>query len=89
MRINCSTLSAALENPDIMKVVVSIVATARNMGLEIAAVGVRTKEQLDFLTSIMCDMVQGDLFGLPRNAEEFEEDLKCGFAVIDESREAA
>ena len=46
------------------------------IGLDVIAEGVETKEQLDFLNSIDCDIAQGYYYSRPIPVDEFEEFLK-------------
>ena len=41
----------------------AVVAMAHGLGLQVAAVGVETDEQLAFVTRLGCDLVQGNLIG--------------------------
>ena len=50
----------------------SIVTMAKNLNMGIVAEGVETTEQLNFLTSLNCDLIQGYLFSKPLSIEEFE-----------------
>ena len=49
------------------------VGLAHQLGLTIAADGVETQEQMDALTSLGCDTVQGNLIAPPLCAEELAE----------------
>jgi len=51
----------------------AVTAMARNMKLGVIAVGVETKEQLEFLKTTGCQEVQGFLICRPLPAEEFPE----------------
>ncbi|MCR5591572.1 MAG: EAL domain-containing protein [Lachnospiraceae bacterium] len=53
-------------------IVEASVRMAKQLGLSVIAEGVETQEQLDFLTSINCDMVQGFYYSRPVPEEEFE-----------------
>ena len=44
--------------------------------LVIVSEGVETKEQLEFLQSVNCDMIQGYLFDKPLSTYDFEQRLK-------------
>lgn len=51
---------------------VLIVNLAHQFGLKVAAEGVETLEQVEFLTEIGCDELQGYYFSKPMTADEFE-----------------
>ena len=53
-------------------IVESSVRMAKQLGLEVIAEGVETKEQLDFLAQIDCDIVQGYYFSRPIPTNDFE-----------------
>jgi diguanylate cyclase (GGDEF)-like protein len=49
----------------------AIVTLGHHLGLEVVAEGVETAEQLAFLTTTKCDLVQGFLLGRPAEAAQF------------------
>lgn len=51
----------------------SVIEFAHKMGLSVAAEGVETKEQLEFLKEHKCDIVQGYYFSKPLPSKEVEE----------------
>ena len=53
-------------------IVEASVRMAKQLGLSVIAEGVETQEQLDFLSSIKCDIVQGYYYSRPIPPEEFE-----------------
>ncbi|MCR5790604.1 MAG: bifunctional diguanylate cyclase/phosphodiesterase [Lachnospiraceae bacterium] len=57
-------------------IVESSVRMAKQLGLKVVAEGVETKEQLDFLKSIDCDIVQGYYYSKPVPLKEFDKMLK-------------
>ena len=50
----------------------AIISMAKDLGLDVVAEGVETKEQSDFLRMNGCQYVQGFYFSKPLNVEEFE-----------------
>ena len=53
-------------------VVTSVVRMAKWLGIPVVAEGVETKEQVEFLRSLGCDMVQGYFFARPIARGDFE-----------------
>ncbi len=53
-------------------IVKSIITMAKSIGIKTIAEGVETEDQLDVLTELGCDQVQGYLLGRPVPAQEFE-----------------
>lgn len=54
-------------------VVASVIALAKKIGADIVAEGIETSEQLEFLRSVHCDMVQGYIFSKPQPIPDFEQ----------------
>ena len=61
-------------------VVTSVVRMAKWLGVPVVAEGVETKEQVDFLRSLGCDMVQGYYYARPIARDDFEKLLDKGSA---------
>jgi diguanylate cyclase (GGDEF)-like protein len=55
------------------KIIKSVIRLIRDFDMTVIAEGVETKEQLEFLTEIGCDMFQGYYFSKPVPVDEFEE----------------
>ena len=53
-----------------------IIDVASDLGMKVVAEGVEDQDQVDFLKSVHCDIIQGYYFSKPLRAEEFEELLK-------------
>jgi EAL domain-containing protein (putative c-di-GMP-specific phosphodiesterase class I) len=62
-------------------VVSSIISEAHELGLDVVAEGVETKEELDFLNSRLCSQAQGYLLGRPVPAETLTQLLQEGKKV--------
>lgn len=59
VKIDRSFIKGIPNIPDDMSITTALVELLHNLGLEAVAEGVETAEQLQFLTSIGCDIVQG------------------------------
>ena len=57
-------------------IVEGIISIAKDLQLKIISEGVETKDQIDFLLSVGCHMVQGFYFAKPMSVEEFEKENK-------------
>jgi len=58
-------------------IIQTIIGMAENLGMEVIAEGVETKEQRDFLAANGCRLYQGYLFGKPVPLDEFTARLKA------------
>lgn len=50
----------------------TIIVLAKKLGMEVITEGVETKEQLDMLSAMGCNMYQGYYFSKPIPVDEFE-----------------
>lgn len=55
----------------------NIITMSKELGMPVITEGVETKEQVDFLMTVGCDMFQGFYFARPMHVENFEEQY-CG-----------
>ncbi len=62
----------SLYNISGVHIVKSIIQMAKSIGIQTIAEGVETDDQLDILTGLSCDQVQGYLLGRPVPARDFE-----------------
>jgi len=76
LKIDQSFIKDMIENIDDQIIVKSIIDLAHNLGLSVVAEGVETKETLDHLDKLGCDIAQGFLIAKPMPANEFEKFLK-------------
>lgn len=61
-------------------VIPSVIDMAKKLKLEVVCEGVETKEQVDFLKSVGCDMVQGYYYSKPISQSAFNEMLEKGIS---------
>ncbi len=54
-------------------VVRNIIRIAKTLGMKIVAEGIETAEQVEFLKSVQCEIVQGYYYGKPMPLSEFEQ----------------
>jgi diguanylate cyclase (GGDEF)-like protein len=58
------------------EIVKAVITLAKSIGIKTIAEGVESQDQLEILTSLGCDEVQGFLLGKPMDKDEFEKLLK-------------
>ena len=90
VKIDRSFIENIAQDPRDRALVMAIIALARNLGVEVVAEGVETREQLEVLSSFegrpvnmfRCDRIQGHLFSPPVARDEIPDLLrrKPGFA---------
>ena len=72
LKIDQSFIKDMAENIDDQLIVKTIIDLAHNLGLTVVAEGVETREILNLLNQLGCDIAQGFLFSRPLDAEKFE-----------------
>lgn len=72
LKIDQSFVADALESSDNALIIQTIIAMGSNLGLEVIAEGVATKEQADLLNTAGCQAYQGYLFSKPVDVATFE-----------------
>ena len=65
-------------DPDNATLARAIIAMSQGLGLQVIAEGVETEEQLEFLRSCECDMVQGYLFSKPLSPKRMLDRVRSG-----------
>ena len=81
LKIDRSFVRDVTADSDDAAIVMAIIAMAKSLKLEVVAEGVETREQLDFLRTKDCTIVQGYLFHKPLQAEELDELFARTFAA--------
>ena len=60
----------------------TIIALARNLGMQVVAEGVETRAQFEFLCEHGCDLIQGYYFSKPVSAAEFERLVRAAQPLV-------
>ncbi|MBU2552157.1 MAG: EAL domain-containing protein [Proteobacteria bacterium] len=76
LKIDRSFVMSALDDRDDREIVKTIIAMARNLGLDTVAEGVETRQQVEFLSRQGCHVMQGFYFSRPVPMAEFTRLLK-------------
>lgn len=77
LKIDRSFLLEVPANNDDNSIVRAIIAMAHSLGQKVVAEGVEEVEQLDFLTQLNCDVIQGYFFSKPLNKADFVDFLSA------------
>jgi EAL domain-containing protein (putative c-di-GMP-specific phosphodiesterase class I) len=72
LKIDRSFISGITADSEHLKIIRSILQMAWNLGMNVVAEGIETKDQLACLRALKCDYGQGFLFSPPANAQFFE-----------------
>lgn len=70
LKIDRSFIGRMANGDENSEIVRTICTLANNLGMEVVAEGVETREQLELLRSLRCEYGQGFLFAKPLNAEK-------------------
>ena len=76
LKIDRAFIAGLPEDKDDVALVEAIVAMAHSLNLQVVAEGVETAEQLAFLSSLGCDLIQGYYFSKPLPFAQFEAYLR-------------
>ena len=86
LKIDRSFVHGLTSNPDDAAIVKTVIAMAHSLKLRVAADGVETVEELEFLRMHGCHEVQGYLVGRPMSALEFQHFLATNPALAEPPR---
>ncbi|WP_271274205.1 EAL domain-containing protein [Aliamphritea hakodatensis] len=76
LKIDRSFVTGLGQNHEAFELVKNIIHLSHDMGKRVVAEGVETREQLDILTGLQCDEIQGFFFSPPVSADSFRELLE-------------
>ncbi len=82
LKIDRSFISEIRSVDDDISIVNAIVSMAKGLKMSIVAEGVETKEQLDYLSYLGCNVVQGFLFGHATQLEKVEQQFHRNIALM-------
>ncbi len=71
IKIDQTFISNLKKNSQSATIIRAVIGLARGLEVPVIAEGVETKEQLEFLTSVNCDEVQGFIIGRPQPIEHY------------------
>lgn len=77
LKIDRGFLSEFMESSRGRKIISHTISMSQDIGLDIIAEGVETKEQASFLRQCGCDAAQGFYYSKPVSQAEFDEQLVC------------
>jgi diguanylate cyclase (GGDEF)-like protein len=72
LKIDQSFIRDVVYDPNDRAIVAAIVNLAHNLRMEVVAEGVETADQLEYVRSVECDLVQGYYYGRPMTAAQIE-----------------
>lgn len=84
IKIDRSFINDINKNSKVEAIISAIITLSQKMHLELVAEGVENTEQLDFLTEMGCNLIQGYIYSRPLPLDEIEEILRRSEISIDE-----
>ena len=78
LKIDQSFITDVIARHDDAVITRAVINLAHNLGIEVVAEGVETEEQLRFLKTHRCDLIQGYFISRPIPAAELEKALRSG-----------
>ena len=72
IKLDKSFIDDLLSNNNALAIISCIISLAKDLGLEVVAEGVENKDQLQMLSQLGCNVIQGYYYSKPLTANEFE-----------------
>jgi len=82
LKVDQLFIRGMVDEPESATLVGTIVGLAKALGLQVVAEGVETEQEIQILTGLGCDVVQGYYFSRPVTAEEIPGLLDKGFSHL-------
>ena len=76
LKLDKTLIQDSDSRPNTRKILRSLIRLAQELGIEVVAEGVETKEQFAFLAQAGCDYIQGYYYARPEPAAEYVKLLK-------------
>ncbi|MBL4614048.1 MAG: EAL domain-containing protein [Magnetovibrio sp.] len=73
LKIDKSFIDGVANTPDDQAIIKAIIGMGQALGQKVVSEGVETSDQLEYLKSVNCDIVQGYYYSKPLPAAEFED----------------
>lgn len=83
LKIDRSFITDVTERHDDAVITRAVINLAHNLGIQVVAEGVESRDQLNFLKNHRCDLIQGYLISRPIPAAELEKALSSGLLNVD------
>lgn len=77
LKLDKAFLDSGIDNIKVRSVVESVITMAKKLDMRVVAEGVEKREELDLLSELSCDLIQGYYFDRPMPVKEFEKRLKA------------
>ena len=78
LKIDQSFVNDMLQDDSDIAIINAIITLGRTLGMELIAEGVEQQEQVDYLLSKGCNLIQGYIYSRPANFDTFCELLENG-----------
>ena len=88
LKIDRSFIKNVTQDPNMNTLVIAIITLAHSLRLQVIAEGIETQQQYDYLESLQCDLLQGNLISVPLPPDEFIQLFLKQNSIADENRQS-